>query len=193
MCKTRIAKKIGDEKALKIYKLLLNHTLELTKNLKCDKAVYYSEKIKKNDIWNETIYQKFDQKGMDLGERMLSAFRDGFESGYKNIVIIGSDILDLTEEIIYEAFDSLKYNRIVLGPAEDGGYYLLGMNKLHTTIFFNKKWGTSTVLSDTLIDLKNHNIKMLEELNDIDTYSDIKKHTIFKPYLINDKSNKGND
>ena len=192
-CKTRLAKSVGDENALEIYKILLNHTLELTRGLNCDKAIYYSVKIRENDIWNEKVYQKFEQKGEDLGERMLNAFNNGFESGYEKIVIVGSDILDLTEEIIYKAFDSLKFNEIVLGPAEDGGYYLLGMNKLCSTIFLNKEWGTSSVLNDTLTDLKDHKVKLLEELNDIDTYNDMKRHAILKPFLINDKSNKRNN
>lgn len=182
-CKTRLARKIGNENALEVYKALLNHTVKITKDIQFDKAIYYSVKVRKNDMWDEDIYLKFEQKGSDLGERMLNAFKDSFYSGYKRVVIAGSDILDLNKEHLEKAFHLLKSNDVVIGPAEDGGYYLLGMNQLHSTIFLDKKWGTPSVLKDTIKELKNHKVELLEVLNDIDTYSDMHKHSILKPFL----------
>ena len=103
--KTRLAKTIGDEAALAIYKFLLEHTKQVTKNLPCDKAVYYSVKIREHDIWNPTIYQKKAQEGNDLGIRMHNAFQQAFSDGYEKVVIIGSDLPDLTSEHINEAFE----------------------------------------------------------------------------------------
>jgi len=183
-CKTRLAESVGNENALKIYKILLKHTLELTKQLKSDKAVYYSEQIRENDIWDKNIYQKHQQIGEDLGIRMLHSFKKSFQSGYENVVVIGCDILDLKQQHIETAFTALKSNDVVIGPAEDGGYYLLGMNKLYTNIFHNKKWGTSTVRGDTLNDLKNQKVILLELLNDIDIYNDIKDYDVLKSFLI---------
>ena len=77
---------------------------------------------------------------------------------------------------IQEAFDNLDNHDVTIGPAEDGGYYLLGMKTLHPNIFENKEWGTETVGEDTLKDLQNNNIYQLEELNDIDLYEDLKKY-----------------
>lgn len=191
-CKTRLAKTVGNDNAFKIYKILLQHTLALTKQLRSDKAVYYSVQIIENDIWDKNIYQKFQQEGKDIGLRMLHAFKNSFQSGYEKVVIIGSDILDLKQQHIEAAFTALKYNDVVLGPAEDGGYYLLGMNKLYPAIFHNKKWGTRTVRYDTLNDLKNKKVILLEMLNDIDIYSDIKDHHDLKPYLINETTDTRN-
>jgi len=78
-CKTRLAAKVGDDAALEIYKFLLNHTAGITKNLYATKAVYYSEEIWENDIWDPTVFDKKLQEGADLGERMANAFKDGFE------------------------------------------------------------------------------------------------------------------
>jgi len=181
--KTRLAKTIGDKSALKIYTFLLNHTKDVTQNLDCDKTVYYSVKVRQNDIWDAAIYQKLLQEGSDLGEKMFNAFKDSFFKGYKKVVIVGSDLLDLQEEHIKKAFIALDNNDVVIGPAQDGGYYLLGLNTLHSQIFKNKKWGTSTVLQDTLQDLKKINVHLLKELNDIDVYDDIKNIEILKQLI----------
>lgn len=174
--KTRLAKTIGNKNALDIYKLLLQKTKDVTKHLQCDKAVYYSVKIRENDIWEEKTYQKYQQNGEDLGIRMENAFQNAFNKGYEKVIIVGSDLFDLTPEHINTAFTKLNTNDVVIGPAEDGGYYLLGMKKNHPNIFKNKTWGTASVRKDTLTDLKNNKIHLLEELNDIDLYEDLKKH-----------------
>jgi hypothetical protein len=184
-CKTRLAKTVGNENALIIYKLLLNHTSEVLEQIPCDKAIYYSVKVRKNDMWNDHNYQKLQQYGDDLGERMYNAFKDSFKRGYKKVIIVGSDLYDLKANHITEAIEKLNTNDIVIGPAEDGGYYLLGMKTLEKDIFENKEWGTNTVRKDTLRDLENKTVFQLETLNDIDIYDDVKDYDIFKPYLIN--------
>ena len=138
--KTRLAKTVGNETALEIYKYLLQKTRDISLQVSSDREVYYSVKIRSNDIWDSKNYQKNQQVGEDLGIRMQNAFKNGFDAGYKKVVIIGSDLYDLTSENIEKAFTELDNNDVVLGPAEDGGYYLLGMNLLHSTIFKNKKW-----------------------------------------------------
>tara|TARA_R100000322_G_C5405884_1_gene182547 strand:+ start:301 stop:939 length:639 start_codon:yes stop_codon:yes gene_type:complete len=184
-CKTRLAKTVGDESALKIYKFLLDHTVSITKQLDVDKAVYYSVKVRENDIWDETIYTKYQQEGEDLGIRMQHAFEQGFKDGYKNIIIIGSDMYDMSQEDLEEAFSVLKNHDAVVGPAEDGGYYLLGMRSLQTKVFTNKTWGTDTVLANTLKDLEDTNVKVLAERNDVDYFSDIKHVDAFQQFLPN--------
>jgi len=181
--KTRLAKAIGEENALTIYKTLLDRTEKITRNLNCDKAVYYSVKIREHDIWDTSIYQKHQQYGDDLGIRMHNAFSEAFSSNYDKVAIIGSDLFDLNPSHINKTFKALDENDIVIGPAHDGGYYLLAMKSLYSEVFKNKSWGTSTVFKDTLKDLKNKDFHLLETLNDIDVYNDLKNIQAFKKYL----------
>ncbi|WP_159022561.1 TIGR04282 family arsenosugar biosynthesis glycosyltransferase [Formosa sp. L2A11] len=183
-CKTRLAKTIGDENALAIYRTLLQHTAKISESVKADNFVFYSEHIHKNDTWDDNNFRKKLQQGEDLGERMNHAFKDLFQNNYQKVVIIGSDILDLTSEIIDDAFNQLEHNDVVIGPAKDGGYYLLGMKTLHSELFKNKAWGTATVLEESLKNLTNKSVYLLEELNDIDTFEDIKDYPQFKKYSI---------
>ena len=181
--KTRLAKAIGEENALTIYKTLLDRTERTTRNLSCDKAVYYSVKIRGHDIWDASIYQKHQQHGDDLGVRMHNAFFEAFNNNYDKVVIIGSDLYDLNPSHINEAFKALDENEIVIGPAHDGGYYLLAMKSLYSQVFKNKNWGTSAVFKDTIKDLKNKPLHLLETLNDVDVYEDLKNIQAFKKYL----------
>lgn len=179
--KTRLAKTIGDQAALTIYKLLLKHTATVLHELSFDKVVYYSEKIENNDFWEASLFEKKLQKGADLGERMQQAFETAFDRGYKKVLIIGSDLFELTSTLIISALEALETYDISIGPSLDGGYYLLGMKELHPAVFKNKKWGTNSVLKNTLQDLKQQNVKLLEALNDIDTFEDLQQ----QPELLN--------
>lgn len=185
-CKTRLAKTIGNQAALEIYKHLLKHTSEITMELRADKFVFYSESIKSNDLWESEFFRKKMQQGSDLGERMEQAFTELFALGYEKVVIIGSDLLDLKTSHINDAFKLLNNHDVVIGPAKDGGYYLLGSKTLHKKLFNNKEWGTSTVLKDTLNDLQNVTFTLLETLNDIDTLEDVKLYETLKKFYTKD-------
>jgi rSAM/selenodomain-associated transferase 1 len=182
-CKTRLAETIGDQAALDIYMILLRHTVEITKDLNCSKEVHYSEEVSENDLWDKGNYAKQLQEGNDLGERMYNAFKSGFQKGYKKIIIIGSDIYDLNSETIDEAFAEMENVDFVIGPAADGGYYLIGMKTLSNDIFLNKNWGTETVLEDTLNNLNHKKVKLLQIKNDIDVYEDLKDIDIFQSFV----------
>ena len=182
-CKTRLAATIGDEAALEVYKFLLGHTVNITKGVSAIKQVYYSEKIWPNDVWSADFYDKRIQKGNDLGIRMANAFQDGFSAGFKKIIVIGSDMFDLAKSDIENAFDLLEENDFVIGPAVDGGYYLLGMKKFKPELFEGKPWGTESVLSDTLKDLMGEKLALQEERNDIDLYEDIRENKAFQPFI----------
>ena len=181
--KTRLAKTVGNETALSIYTFLLHKTKDIAAKVTSDKAIYYSVRIRENDLWDPAIFQKNLQIGSDLGSRMLHAFKNGFTAGYKKVLIIGSDLYDLTPEIIEKAFSELADNDLVVGPAEDGGYYLLGMKSLHPKIFKNKDWGTANVREKTLEDLKDKKVLLLQELNDVDIFEDIEHHPAFQHFL----------
>jgi len=181
--KTRLAKTVGNATALKIYTFLLKRTRDIVVKVAADKAVYYSVKVRENDIWDASIFQKHQQVGEDLGIRMLHAFKNGFKTGYEKVMVIGSDLYDLTAETIENAFIALENNEVVIGPAEDGGYYLLGMNSLEEKVFKNKEWGTETVRKDTLEDLKDKKVFLLGELNDVDVFEDIEHHPAFQTFI----------
>lgn len=182
-CKTRLAAAIGDQAALDVYLILLKHTAQITKDLNCTKEVYYSEEICENDFWDKDHYAKQLQKGKDLGERMYNAIKSGFQKGYKKVILIGSDIYDLNKETIEEAFREMEIADIVIGPAADGGYYLIGMKKLNKELFLNKKWGTETVLEDTLNNLSHKRVKLLQIKNDIDVFEDLKDIDVFQSFV----------
>ncbi|WP_418502201.1 TIGR04282 family arsenosugar biosynthesis glycosyltransferase [Flagellimonas sp.] len=182
-CKTRLAATVGDRAALEIYQFLLQHTVSLTKHLKVEKWVYYSEEIWEDDMWDNAHYQKKLQIGKDLGERMQNAFKEGFQAGFEKVIIIGSDMYNLAQTDLEEAFSKLETHDYVVGPAEDGGYYLLGMKSLNEALFRDKEWGTDTVLADTLQDLKTARVGLLPERNDIDYYEDIKDIKAFAPFI----------
>ncbi|WP_339919894.1 TIGR04282 family arsenosugar biosynthesis glycosyltransferase [uncultured Flavobacterium sp.] len=173
--KTRLAKTIGNEKALTVYKDLLLHTRNETQAIDCDKFVFYDSEIVENDIWSGTSYQKKLQSNGDLGQRMHDAFKTLFEMGYSNCIIVGSDLFDLKAIIIETAFKKLLNHEVVIGPAEDGGYYLLGLKKDDHAIFQNKDWGTASVFKATMRDLENKKVGLLDTLNDIDTFEDLER------------------
>ncbi len=186
-CKTRLATTIGDEGALEIYKYLLQHTANISKDIKADRYVFYSEHIEKDDLWGSGIFRKKLQSGNDLGERMQNAFAELFILGYEKVAIIGSDLLDLDAESVNKAFEKLNNHDVVIGPSVDGGYYLLAMKNPYPQIFANKDWGTSSVLKETLSDLQHSDVHLLKELNDIDTFEDIQHYSELKKlYTIHD-------
>ena len=178
--KTRLSSTIGPEAALRVYNFLLEHTRNITQELKVDKRVYYSDKIDRNDIWKEKDYTKRLQYGFDLGDRMQHAIQEGLDDGYTNIIIIGSDLYDLSQLDLENAFEALRRDEMVIGPALDGGYYLIGMKQVPDDVFKNKKWGSESVLRDTLQNLNGKSVTLLPEKNDIDHIEDLEQFEALK-------------
>lgn len=173
--KTRLAKDIGDEKAVDIYKKLLQHTYNITHELSVEKYVYYGGYIDWNDMWDLDIYNKRIQVEEDLGGRMIHAFGELYEREHDKVLIIGSDCNELSTEILQSAFNSLDDNDVVLGPTHDGGYYLIGMKKLHADLFTGKDWSTESVFEQTIksIDENGLSYSVLPKLNDVDHKEDV--------------------
>jgi uncharacterized protein len=173
--KTRLAKSIGQEKALKVYKYLIDHTCSIASMTNADCEVWYSDF--KVDLENRELPKAKVQIEGDLGEKMSFAFRQGFKNGYKNIVIIGSDCPEITSDHIDDAFQSLQISDIVIGPSDDGGYYLLGMKKWNPKLFQNIEWSTSRVFNQTVMAMEEESLTLskLVKLNDIDTIEDLNK------------------
>ena len=176
--KTRLAKDIGDEKALAVYYELLHHTDTVAKEITADKFVFYSDVINRNDLFANNLYKKYVQCHGDLGVRMDYAFSIPFKNEYKKVVMIGSDCFDIISTHINRAFEELENNDFTIGPASDGGYYLIGMKKWNRWILQNKNWSTDQLFNETKTEILNNNGKLfeLEQLNDIDLIEDIKQY-----------------
>lgn len=169
--KTRLAAQVGDEKALEIYKKLLAHTISIAKKSNAEIFIFSTDIS--DDNWNGFNLEK--QIDGNLGEKMSNAFQTLFENKYSEVIIIGSDCPALTEVHINKAAELLDSSDLVIGPAKDGGYYLLGMKNYHPEIFENKNWSTSTILKETIDSAVSLGLKynLLEELTDVDQKEDL--------------------
>ncbi|MFC5190747.1 TIGR04282 family arsenosugar biosynthesis glycosyltransferase [Algoriphagus aquatilis] len=172
LVKTRLASTVGDELALSIYTFLLRKTFEEVEQIPQEKMVFFSDFIPGNNPNpNHSLYL---QEGVDLGEKMKNAFQKIFSMGFQKAVIIGTDCPELTHEFLNQAFNLLNQSDLVIGPAADGGYYLLGMKSAHSCLFQGIKWSTSQVFSRTLEQANHHNLtfSLLPKLHDIDEEED---------------------
>lgn len=173
--KTRLAAGIGDLKALEIYRNLIQLTFQEAEKTGFDVLVFHSSFIPETD--GGFGFQAFLQKGKDLGERMENAFHEVFAMGFSKAIIIGTDCPELSTEILLEAESKLETNEVVIGPAEDGGYYLLGMSEFYPELFRSINWSTDSVFKNTIDRAEAKSLKtgLLIRLNDLDNEEDLKK------------------
>ena len=171
--KTRLAKTAGKEKALAIYIALMEHTRKIAEALPVERYLFYSQEINQKDNWQSDKFHKALQIEGDLGAKIATAFHTVFKENEK-VVIIGSDCASLTPKIVQEAFDRLDKNPFVIGPAMDGGYYLLGMNRFSPKVFRDIEWSTDAVFPTTVerIEGMNQTYSLLPVLSDIDYEED---------------------
>ena len=139
-----------------------------------DCQVYYASAPPIASTWG---YKNQVQKGDDLGQRMQNALAEQHSKGYEAAVLIGSDCLEIEPRHLIAAFEALKTHDIVIGPANDGGYYLIGTTKPLPYLFEDIHWSSKTVLSETLSKIKANqaSLYLLESLNDLDDYEDYRK------------------
>jgi hypothetical protein len=175
--KTRLANKLGKDKALEIYKALLQHTREVALEVDARRMLFYSEQIAQEDEWKRTHFDKYLQSGQTLGVRMHRAFELALEQSSK-AVIVGSDIAQIHPSILKAAFSELDRHDYVIGPAIDGGYYLLGMKSPNASLFQDIEWSTNTVCEETLDKIRSQggSYKKVETLSDIDYAEDWEKY-----------------
>lgn len=176
--KTRLAESVGPERALKIYEALLKHTCQLAQAVDAQRMLFYSAFVDEQDQWPNQDFAKHLQASGGLGERMTAAFAQAFAEGGGPVLIIGSDCAQLTPAIVEEGIKALVTHDFVIGPAEDGGYYLLGMRAFHPEVFQDIAWSTETVLPQTLeiISSNDWSHSLLPVLSDIDYEEDWEKH-----------------
>lgn len=174
--KTRLAKDIGAEKALQVYQILTELTRNAARQVTADRFVYYSDTVEPNDRWpNDVFIKKQQLQTPDLGLRMYHAFSEVLQN-HDKAVIIGSDCPTITPELIEEAFEQLNHYDVVIGPATDGGYYLLALKQAEKNLFEHKEWSTSLVLKNTRSDLERLNMSyhLLPRQTDVDDLHDLR-------------------
>ena len=176
--KTRLAEGTNKNFASGVYKLCAEKIFREMKSLKkFNKYVFYSEEKDRDRIikWSKKKFLYFSQQGKDLGERMKNAFEIVLSQHNQKAIIIGTDIPDLSKEIILEATDVLDESDLVLGPSHDGGYYLLGMRKIYNNLFEDIKWSSGLVFNSTMERALSLNLKVkeLQMLRDIDTKEEL--------------------
>lgn len=170
--KSRIAAVAGSDVALSIYRDLVAITYQLAEQLPYTVHLFFDGGLPANVLQHQHIHYHH-QAGGDLGQRMLSAITSGLAL-HDKVVLIGSDCPAITVDIITTAFTRLAHADVVIGPALDGGYYLIGMKKTNPTLFNEIAWGSNQVLTRT-VDLchsDNLSYALLPNLRDIDTLAD---------------------
>lgn len=177
--KTRLAETIGKQNALLIYTVLVEHTHQIVCQIDAKKYLYFSNYVENN--LKSLNYTLKVQNGQDLGERMLNAISEVIQEGAKQVVLLGTDCYELTHEIIENAFHMLETNDYCIGPAVDGGYYLIGTTFPDGVVFLGKQWSTETVMEEAKKSIQNLGKKMalLETLSDVDYEVDLKSLRIF--------------
>lgn len=178
--KTRLIGKLSKKDCANLQFNFLKDIIELLDYIKnyADIFITYTpeDKFKIIEDIIPSYITAFSQRGLNLGERMRNAFEYVLRRNYDRVILMGSDIPDVRYNHIIDAFSSLYYNDVVIGPTFDGGYYLLGMNKLYESIFDdNIKWGGENVFERTINIAKENNLKVAiaPKNRDIDTYEDL--------------------
>ncbi|MEL6986682.1 MAG: TIGR04282 family arsenosugar biosynthesis glycosyltransferase [Bacteroidota bacterium] len=180
--KTRLAQTVGDEQALFIYKQLLEITSTVAKNSLIPSLIFFSENIPKDlGNWKHEQFSYHVQTKGSLGEKMADAFHQAFKK-FDRVLIIGSDCPYITADLLKEASNHLDQNDVVIGPAEDGGYYLIGMNKMYIHLFKDIPWSSASVFEETKSKViqSNLRLKTLKTLSDIDYEEDWKVYLGFR-------------
>jgi rSAM/selenodomain-associated transferase 2/rSAM/selenodomain-associated transferase 1 len=204
--KTRLSAEIGRDLAVELYKDIGVRSLKAVEGGDYEIRIDFHppDRLANVKTWLGEGRVYFPQEGADLGQRMENAFKSAFSSGFTCVVLTGSDIPDLSGRIIEEAFSMLTDNGAVIGPAKDGGYYLIGFTQsgFLPEVFNGIRWGTDTVFIDTMAAFKRAGgaggagvagaqPHILPELTDIDRAEDIlraglsvrKKFSVIIPVL----------
>lgn len=173
--KTRIGRVLGDDVALDVHRRLCLHTRRILEQVSADKWLCIDQHPEGEWLWGEGVFRLMIQQGNDLGARMSNAFQQAFQSGYRNVLIIGTDCPGLTPALLNEAISGLSDVPAVVGPAADGGYYLLALTGPVPELFTGKAWGTDGVFAATIADLQNLGLRyfLLPVLPDVDTPADL--------------------
>lgn len=173
--KTRLVKDTSPEKATAVYLQLLEKTCTTMAKVKqvCP-IIYHSPELLDNAPWVPEGFKHELQSSGDLGQRMYQALTNELKT-HEKVIIIGSDCAVLEVQHLQQAINTLDIADVVLGPSEDGGYYLIGMKSMHPELFIDINWGNDTVFEDTMqkIESKRLSLYLLPWLYDIDHETDL--------------------
>lgn len=179
--KTRLAQSLGEKRAVQFYNICAGTILSEISKLpeKVERYIFCADKTDEPEVrrWAGLGFRFAVQEGEGLGQRLGNAFSSVFGNGVQKAVIVASDVPDLSADILNEAIRALDEHDIVIGPCYDGGYYLLGMKKLHHELFNGISWSTEQVYQQTLAVTRKSGltVRQLQTLIDIDTEADLHK------------------
>jgi rSAM/selenodomain-associated transferase 1 len=176
---------MGDANALAVYKALLGHTLKAARPLPARKILYVDppERVQDAPEWAPGMDLYLGQSQGDLGDRLSRAMQDRFASGAGKLLLIGCDCPQISKDSLNGALRDLDSRDVVLGPTEDGGYYLLGLKRPLPILFRDVPWSTDKVLEITLNILKKHSLSYLlrDTFFDVDTLEDFQRVRRLEP------------
>ncbi len=182
--KTRLARAIGADAANVAYRRLAETVLDSLRELP-QVQLRFAPDDAANEIrpWLRADWNALEQGAGDLGARLERGFDEAFAGGAQRVVVIGSDCPDISVADVQDAWDALRRADVVLGPATDGGYWLLGLRAPQPALLQNMEWSTSTVLAETLARCKASRLRVrqLRELSDVDTIEDWRRFLARSP------------
>ena len=185
--KTRLIPALGAAGAATLQRHLTEHTLKTVEALEnVAISIYFSGgTTTQMAAWLGEQWHYQAQQGQDLGDRLIHAFQTSEQQGYAKTVVIGIDCPGITDKILAAAFDELDSAEVVLGPAVDGGYYLIGLRQNVSGLFTDMPWGTAQVFSETQTRCQQLNLRLalLSMLQDIDEPADLRVWDNFKNNL----------
>ena len=173
--KTRLAADIGADKATRVYRYCVEYTLAVAQQSGLDYQLFIS-KASDDPLFQEEDYRL--QRGAGLGARMFNALRELQQAGDDGALLIGTDCLDMTPMHLRQAARLLADHELVLLPAEDGGYALIGCRDVNPALFDGVTWSTGEVYAQTLANAKRLNLRVasLESVRDIDRLQDLEHY-----------------
>lgn len=179
--KTRLIPALGAEGAANLQRrmteLIVQTALILEEKIPLENEIRFAGGSNNKMVkWLGLDLNFHPQGNGDLGEKMSRAFTESFGDGFRQVVIIGADCPNISTAILATAFKKLADHDLVLGPATDGGYYLIGLSAPRPRLFDNLPWGNNRVLLETLALAERYNLSffLLEELSDVDRPEDLK-------------------
>ncbi len=189
--KTRLARYLGDIHAVGLYRCFILDMLEALAGNPQPIYICYTPKDAELNFkhWLGTTCHYLPQSGQNLGEKMQHSFQQAFQLGFQSVCLVGSDLPALPPEYVNEAFERLHHYDSVIGPSDDGGYYLIGFRQttFFPEIFQNIQWSQNTVWQETLRKYTQHRTTFftLSPWNDLDNLCDLKQW--YKYHFENEK------
>lgn len=178
--KTRLIPALGEEGAANLQRQMTEYTVSKVKKFQSSAAISFEIRFAGGDLqlmqnWLGTELNYQLQGEGDLGKRMKNSFLSAFNQGAQEVITIGIDCPGVNAQLLSEAFEKIRNCDLLLGPAVDGGYYLIGLKRAIEELFINIDWGTAKVLQQTVDIAQQFNLSVayLQTLADVDRPEDL--------------------